>query len=370
MKKLLYPVKGMSSNNDSEKDVFRACAEHSWQEHGPSGRDGEEGRYAKHGINSVEELEAHIKASVQDEKTKGFVASNQREVYMSPPNADGYSTEVILNYQRDENGNIIGGTCVLTDRPESEFKRLHKKEIDNNGKTPEIKLQNAYEEIRNEAQPEHKSEEIQEKQHPSEKPPFQPNDLSGPPTSAQERHQWATEGLSRNDPQAMRDALTIEAKQFDTEQAILHDAAAHTKDASEKKRLELRAAIEQAEHQAVTKKVEAKLHGQEQGFDSKDSLQASRKAKDAEKRYEADKQEWHKRSVRDDAYKPFDAELAKKAQVVRDQESASWAKLAARSKREGWDQQREQTQREALQNKLDAQLDQSFSMQHGYGHDR
>ncbi len=142
----------MSSNNDSEKDVFRACAEHSWQEHGPGGRDGEEGRYAKHGINSVEELEAHIKASVQDEKTKGFVASNQREVYMSPPNADGYSTEVILNYQRDENGNVIGGTCVLTDRQDSELKRLHKNEINNSGKTTEIKLQNAYAEIRKEQQ--------------------------------------------------------------------------------------------------------------------------------------------------------------------------------------------------------------------------
>ncbi len=141
----------MSSNNDSEKDVFRACAEHSWQAHGPGGRDGEEGRYAKHGINSVEELEAHIKASAQDEKTKGFVASNQREVYMSPPNADGYSTEVILNYQRDENGNIIGGTCVLTDRPESEFKRLQEREKGISGKTPEIKLQNAYEEIRKQA---------------------------------------------------------------------------------------------------------------------------------------------------------------------------------------------------------------------------
>ncbi len=150
MKNLLYLVKGMSSNNDSEKDVFRACAEHSWQEHGPGGRDGEEGRYAKHGINSVEELEAHIRASVQDEKTKGFVASNQREVYMSPPNADGYSTEVILNYQCDENGNVIGGTCVLTDRQESELKRLHKKEMNDSGKNPEIKLQNAYAEIRKE----------------------------------------------------------------------------------------------------------------------------------------------------------------------------------------------------------------------------
>ncbi|MEI2769876.1 MAG: hypothetical protein V9G98_03765 [Candidatus Competibacter sp.] len=150
LKKLLYPVKGMSSNNDSEKDVFRACAEHSWQAHGPGGRDGEEGRYAKHDINSVEELEAHIRASVQDEKTKGFVASNDREVYMSTPNADGYSTEVILNYQRDEKGNIIGGTCVLTDRPESELKRLQEREKDISGKTPEIKLQNAYTEIRKE----------------------------------------------------------------------------------------------------------------------------------------------------------------------------------------------------------------------------
>ena len=66
----------MPSNSDSEKDVFMACAEHSWQEHGPRERDGEEGRYAKHGINSVEEMETHIRASVTDEKTKGFTASN------------------------------------------------------------------------------------------------------------------------------------------------------------------------------------------------------------------------------------------------------------------------------------------------------
>ncbi len=151
----------MSSNSGFEKDVFMACAEHSWQEHGPSGRDGEEGRYAKHGINSVGELETHIRASVTDEKTKGFTASNDREVYMSPPNANGYSTEVILNYQRDENGKFVGGSCVLTDRAESEFNRLHNQEIRNSDKTPEIKMQNAYVEIRKEVPRDNKHQEKQ-----------------------------------------------------------------------------------------------------------------------------------------------------------------------------------------------------------------
>ncbi len=160
-RKSLCLVKGMLSNSDSGLDVFRACAEHSWQAHGPGGRDGQEGRYAKHGINSVDELESHIRESVNAEQTKGFIASNDREVYMSAPNANRYSTEVILNYQKDKNGNVKGDTCVLTDRPEAELKRLQEREKDIGGKAPELKLQNAYAEIRKELPRENKQQERQ-----------------------------------------------------------------------------------------------------------------------------------------------------------------------------------------------------------------
>jgi hypothetical protein len=166
----------------------------------------------------------------------------------------------------------------------------------------------------------------------------------------------------------MKQALVKETAQFWREQEALNSARDQAADPKERELLELRTKIEKAEHEAVTKKVEAEVAAQEKGKSSSEAVKAECAAKDASKAYQAAKDEWHKKAVRDEAYKPMDAESGKKVDALRKEEELRWSQLESRCKRDSLDQNKVRKERDRIQRDLDAKLEKAFPMQHGYGH--
>lgn len=89
------------------------AAVHAWQRHGG------QRMYDGLGIDSALKLRNHIAATVWNQRTECFVATNDREIYYDRVT----NTRVILNYRH-------AGTCLITRNGAKEFARQYQDELD------------------------------------------------------------------------------------------------------------------------------------------------------------------------------------------------------------------------------------------------
>jgi hypothetical protein len=131
----------MKSRDPYDRDeVLAACANHAWQ------RRAEE--LKKHGIKDEIELREHIGHVIERQDTRAFRCQPQpdrgqtfpREVYSAPLHTDAsvkaYEINVVLNPNRDANGQVRGGTCVITEARRSKFEQLARAEHKATGEQP------------------------------------------------------------------------------------------------------------------------------------------------------------------------------------------------------------------------------------------
>lgn len=123
-------------------EVIDACAKHAWARR--------ESELRTHGFNSEAEVRAHVDKTVEGQDTRAFVCQPQeergqvlqREVYNAPfdgPKSEKpYETTIVLNPNRDEHGQVYGGTCMVRGQEKKEFDRLKDDEADKIGLPPPV----------------------------------------------------------------------------------------------------------------------------------------------------------------------------------------------------------------------------------------
>lgn len=201
---------------------------------------------------------------------------------------------------------------------------------------------------------------------------FFPNPLEeGLPTSAEERHDWAYEGIGdfgtimldgTSSEQAMAEASLRENQQFKAEQAALDEAIAAETDPDRKAALELRQDIEVAEYTASCYRETARVESALAGDDlSPSANQALGRAEEYEEQAEALWDEWSKRGVRDaENYPPRDDEMAQTISEHREREEDEWSAFNEQAEKAGWSPERRQVEEKQFQAALDHTLDMSF----------
>lgn len=107
----------------------------------------------------------------------------------------------------------------------------------------------------------------------------------------------------------------------------------------------LKAGIEQADFKRQTARENADLTAQEKGAQSPQTLKAKSEVRAADKAYNQGVADWHKRSVRDNSYEPFDKKWSNEAERAKARESKS----------------------KDPQEKKDAALERQFNMTAGHG---
>jgi hypothetical protein len=135
----------MNHVNDpyNKDEVIDACAKHAWETRSKE--------FENRGIRNESELRKEIERTVEDPSTRAFRGQPQpdpdgkipthalgREIYEKRPinqeNKD-YGISVVLNPNRDEQGQVYGGTCFI--RRSDEFARLERREFDDTGVQPQ-----------------------------------------------------------------------------------------------------------------------------------------------------------------------------------------------------------------------------------------
>jgi hypothetical protein len=95
------------------------------------------------------------------------------------------------------------------------------------------------------------------------------------------------------------------------------------KDPKKQKQLALKAGIEQADFRRHTARESADITAQEKGAQSPQTLKAKSEVRAADKAYNQGVADWHKRSVRDNSYEPFDKKWSNEAERAKARESKS-----------------------------------------------
>lgn len=124
-------------------------------------------------------------------------------------------------------------------------------------------------------------------------------------------------------PEQRRAALQEASATVAKDQAQQKKAWEAETDPKKKEQMALKAGIEQADFKRQTARDNADLTAQEKGAQSIDASRARRAVKEADKEYDKGAAEWHKRSVRDSSYEPFDDKWSKEAERAKARESKS-----------------------------------------------
>jgi len=130
---------------DEELDlVVQAAAKHAWERHGPDG----DNSFSQYNIESEQDIAEHIRGIIDNSETQAFdrppieefEQKQPTEVYEGHlPNAverKNYNTIIILDPNKNHNGEIAFGTCYI--RKGNEFMRICEQTFRNEGTTPEI----------------------------------------------------------------------------------------------------------------------------------------------------------------------------------------------------------------------------------------
>ena len=131
-----------SRDHYDREQVLDACARHSWQGHAE--------QFKQHGINSELELRAHIDKTIERQDARAFRCQPQpdrgqtvpREVYNAPlrsyASGKSYETNVVLNPNRDAQGQVYGGTCIISNTNRGTFEARIRAERRDTGERPRI----------------------------------------------------------------------------------------------------------------------------------------------------------------------------------------------------------------------------------------
>jgi hypothetical protein len=206
---------------------------------------------------------------------------------------------------------------------------------------------------------------------PPSKPFLPPEPEDNIPASAEDRHEWAYQGIGdfgaismtgKTSEQEMAQASMREYEQFKQEQQILDEAIANEPDPTRREALELRQKIEVAEYNEAmcleSARIEYVL------ADGEPSPTANRLEGFAERYHEeaeALNDEWAKHCVRyPDNYEPRDDEMAEAVTECRVREGNAWHEFEERAETDGWSPERREVEAIVLQQELDTALDMAF----------
>ncbi len=124
-------------------------------------------------------------------------------------------------------------------------------------------------------------------------------------------------------PEQRRAALQEASAAVAKDQAQQKKAWEAETDPKKKEQIALKAGIEQADFKRQTARENADLTAQEKGAQSPQTLKAKSEVRAADKAYNQGVAEWHKRSVRDNSYEPFDKKWSNEAERAKARESKS-----------------------------------------------
>lgn len=124
-------------------------------------------------------------------------------------------------------------------------------------------------------------------------------------------------------PEQRRAALQEASEAVAKDQAQQKKAWEAETDPKKKEQMALKAGIEQADFKRQTARENADLTAQEKGAQSPQTLKAKSEVRAADKAYNQGVADWHKRSVRDSSYEPFDKKWSNEAERAMARESKS-----------------------------------------------
>jgi len=124
-------------------------------------------------------------------------------------------------------------------------------------------------------------------------------------------------------PEQRRAALQEASAAVAKDQAQQKKAWEAETDPKKKEQMALKAGIEQADFKRQTARENADLTANEKGAQSPQTLKAKSEVRAADKAYDQGAADWHKRSVRDGSYEPFDKKWSNEAERAKARESKS-----------------------------------------------
>jgi hypothetical protein len=191
------------------------------------------------------------------------------------------------------------------------------------------------------------------------------------PASAEERHEWAYQGIGdfgtvsatgKSAEQAMAEAGLREYEQFKQEQQVLNEAIANEDDPARREALELRQKIEIAEYNEAMCHESARIeYALADGEPSPEGNRLEGYADQYHEEAEELNAEWAWHCVRDaDNYEPRDEEMAEAVDEHREREADTWREFEEKAEAEGWSEERREAETVQLQEELDIVLDMAF----------
>lgn len=124
-------------------------------------------------------------------------------------------------------------------------------------------------------------------------------------------------------PEQRRAALQEASAAVAQDQAQQKKAWEAETDPKKKEQMALKAGIEQTDFKRQTARENADLTAQEKGAQSPQALKAKSESRAADKAHNQGVADWHKRSVRDSSYEPFDKKWSNEAERAKARESKS-----------------------------------------------
>ena len=124
-------------------------------------------------------------------------------------------------------------------------------------------------------------------------------------------------------PEQRRAALQEASATVAKDQAQQKNGWEAETDPKKKEQMALKAGIEQADFKRQAARENADLTAQEKGAQSPQTLKAKSEVRAADKAYNQGVADWHKRSVRDNSYEPFDKKWTNEAELAKARESKS-----------------------------------------------